>query len=97
MHVSEKREHMNKQYRAGENMEDKRINQPAEEKRTFETSIEELEGIVQKLETGNIPLEDMVALYERGAHLGKQCMAMLDEYQGRLETLDREATREDGV
>lgn len=68
--------------------------QAAEEKKTFEASMEELEGIVQKLESGNIPLEDMVALYERGAHLGKHCMAMLDEYQGRLETLDREATRE---
>ncbi len=68
--------------------------QAAEEKKTFEASMEELEGIVQKLESGNIPLEDMVALYERGAHLGKRCMAMLDEYQGRLETLDREATRE---
>ena len=56
--------------------------------------MEELEGIVQKLESGNIPLEDMVALYERGALLGKRCMAMLDDYQGRIETLDREATRE---
>jgi exodeoxyribonuclease VII small subunit len=48
----------------------------------------------RSLNSGNISLEDMVALYERGAHLGKRCMAMLDEYQGRLEMLDREATRE---
>lgn len=80
-------------------MDDKKANvgQANEEKMTFEASIEELEGIVQKLESGNIPLEDMVALYERGAHLGKRCMTMLDEYQGRLETLDRETTRGDDV
>lgn len=56
---------------------------------SFEASMEELEHIVQKLESGNIPLEEMVSLYERGAALGKHCMAMLDAYQGRLETLDR--------
>ncbi len=56
---------------------------------SFEASMEELEHIVQKLESGNIPLEEMVSLYERGAALGKHCMAMLDSYQGRLETLDR--------
>lgn len=71
-----------------------RDKKPAEENKTFEASMEELEGIVQKLESGNIPLEDMVALYERGALLGKRCMTMLDDYQGRIETLDREATRE---
>lgn len=56
---------------------------------SFEASMEELERIVQKLENGNIPLEEMVSLYERGAVLGKHCMAMLDAYKGRLETLDR--------
>lgn len=68
-----------------------------EEKKTFEASMEELEGIVQKLETGNIPLNEMVALYERGAALGKHCMAMLDEYQGRLETLERGVNPEENA
>ena len=68
-----------------------------EEKKTFEASMEELEGIVQKLETGNIPLNEMVALYERGAALGKHCMAMLDEYQGRLEALERGVNPEENA
>lgn len=57
---------------------------------SFEAMMGELEGIVQKLEGGNIPLEEMVALYERGADLGKRCMALLDSYQGRIDTLTRQ-------
>lgn len=68
-----------------------------EEKKTFEASMEELESIVQKLESGNIPLNEMVSLYERGAALGKHCMAMLDEYQSRLETLERGVNPEENA
>jgi len=60
----------------------------------FEALMAELEGIVQKLEGGNIPLEEMVALYERGAYLGKRCMELLDSYQGRLDTLTRDRQEE---
>lgn len=55
----------------------------------FETLMEELEAIVQKLESGNSPLEEMVGLYERGAGLGKRCMEILEAYEGRLETLTK--------
>lgn len=53
----------------------------------FEALMEELESIVQKLESGNSPLEEMVSLYERGAALGKRCMELLEAYEGRLVTL----------
>ncbi|MDL2258544.1 exodeoxyribonuclease VII small subunit [Eubacteriales bacterium OttesenSCG-928-K08] len=59
------------------------------EKPTFEQNMEELESIIKKLEEGNSPLEDMVALYERGAKLGEECTHMLDDYQGRIETLQK--------
>ena len=55
----------------------------------FEALMEELETIVQKLESGNSPLEEMVSLYERGAELGKRCMELLEAYEGRLVTLAR--------
>lgn len=53
----------------------------------FEKSLEELESIIKSLEEGNIPLSEMVALYEKGAALGKQCMAQLDSYEQKLTTL----------
>ncbi|HWR23027.1 MAG TPA: exodeoxyribonuclease VII small subunit [Feifaniaceae bacterium] len=60
----------------------------------FEALMEELESIVQKLEGGNSPLEEMVALYERGAALGKRCMELLDSYEGRLTTINRPEDQE---
>lgn len=59
-----------------------------QKKPTYEQLMEELEGIVAKLEEGNIPLADMVALYERGATIGKECMKMLEDYEGKLTVLD---------
>lgn len=52
---------------------------------TFEKKQKELEEIVQKLETGNVPLEEMVALYEKGAALYRECVEILDRYEKRLE------------
>ena len=52
---------------------------------TFEKKQQELEEIVQKLETGNVPLEEMVSLYEKGAALYRECVETLDRYEKRLE------------
>lgn len=60
------------------------------ENTTFEANMEELEGIVRALEEGNIPLEEMVRLYEKGASLGKECLSMLESYEGRIMTLARQ-------
>lgn len=51
---------------------------------TFEATMEELDGIVRALEEGNIPLADMVELYEKGTLLGKECLKMLENYEGRV-------------
>ncbi len=61
----------------------------AEEKLTFEQSMEKLEKIVEKLESGSIPLADMVALYEEGAVAFKECSDMLDGYEARLSLLEK--------
>ncbi|MDR1619229.1 MAG: exodeoxyribonuclease VII small subunit [Clostridiales bacterium] len=51
---------------------------------TFEKSLAGLEAVVKKLEDGNIPLDQMVSLYEEGSKLGRQCIEMLESYEGKL-------------
>ena len=53
----------------------------------FEGAIAELESIVKKLEEGDIPLEQSLALYERGVQLSRFCHARLEEAERRIEVL----------
>jgi len=54
----------------------------------FEAAIAELEGIVKKLEEGDLPLEQSLQLYERGVHLSRYCHARLEETEHRIEILN---------
>lgn len=54
----------------------------------FETAIAELEGIVKRLEEGDLPLEQSLELYERGVQLSRFCHARLEEAERRVEMLD---------
>jgi exodeoxyribonuclease VII small subunit len=54
----------------------------------FEAAIGELEGIVKKLEEGDLPLEKSLELYERGVQLSRFCHARLEEAERRIEVLD---------
>jgi len=64
----------------------------------FETLLKELTQTVERLERGNLPLEESIALYARGAGLLKAARGVLDGAQARLEVLmatpDGLATRE---
>ena len=51
---------------------------------TYEQKQQELEAIVAKLESGNVPLDEMIALYEQGEALYRACAAALDAYEKRL-------------
>ena len=53
----------------------------------FEAAIAELEGIVKKLEEGDLPLEQSLALYERGVQLSRFCHKRLEEAERRIEIL----------
>ncbi len=53
----------------------------------FEAAIAELESIVRKLEEGDLPLEQSLALYERGVTLSRFCHARLEEAERRIEIL----------
>ena len=53
----------------------------------FEKALAELEAIVQKLESGNAPLEESIALYERGAALKAHCETTLKSAQEKIEKI----------
>jgi exodeoxyribonuclease VII small subunit len=53
----------------------------------FETAIAELESVVKKLEEGDLPLEQSLALYERGVQLSRFCHTRLEEAERRIEIL----------
>jgi exodeoxyribonuclease VII small subunit len=59
-------------------------------KLTFEKAIDELESIVKRLEGGQVPLEESVAIYERGQALKSRCDELLKQAEARVEkiTLD---------
>jgi exodeoxyribonuclease VII small subunit len=57
---------------------------------SFEKAIEELDSIVKRLEEGKVPLEESVAIYERGEALKRRCEELLRQAEARVEkiTLD---------
>ena len=54
---------------------------------SFENSLERLENIVEQMEAGNLGLEDMVARFEEGQKLIRQCSKKLTEVERRIEKL----------
>ncbi len=53
----------------------------------FEAALKQLEEIVTKLERGDVPLEESIAIYERGEALKKRCEALLAEAEERVERI----------
>jgi len=54
---------------------------------SFEDALSRLEGIVSRLESGQAPLEESIALYEEGARLKSHCEARLKAAQLRVEKI----------
>jgi exodeoxyribonuclease VII small subunit len=61
---------------------------------TFEAALAELESIVGKLESGQAPLAESIAIYERGEALKAHCERLLKSAEARIEkiTLSRDGT-----
>lgn len=55
--------------------------------KSFEDLYRELEETVRKLETGDLPLADSLALFERSTRLAEQCNALLDGAELRVRQL----------
>ena len=57
----------------------------------FEQALRELETVVRKLESGDVPLDESIDLYERGEDLRKACQKRLDAAQARIEKIVADA------
>ncbi|MGH3009220.1 MAG: exodeoxyribonuclease VII small subunit [Gaiellaceae bacterium] len=68
------------------------MNEPAQP--TFEQAQTELEQIVERLERGQVPLDEALALWERGEQLYAVCRAKLDAAEGKVEELARRAEQQ---
>jgi exodeoxyribonuclease VII small subunit len=66
----------------------------ADENPTFEAALQKLDEIVQKLEKGELALEQSLVLYEEGVRLSRLCHAKLEEAEGKIELLLKDARGE---
>ena len=53
----------------------------------FEKALAELEGLVERLERGNVPLDEALRTFERGVALTRHCQACLQAAQQKVEIL----------
>lgn len=58
----------------------------------FERAMDELESIVKRLEEGKVPLEESVAIYERGESLKQRCEELLRQAEARVEKITLDAS-----
>jgi exodeoxyribonuclease VII small subunit len=65
-----------------------------EAKLSFENALEKLETIVESMETGEVPLADLLAKFEEGNKLLKHCESRLKDAELKIEQLKKER---DGV
>ena len=65
----------------------------AEQNPTFESALAELESIVTRMEGGQLPLEQSLAAYKRGAELLKFCQAQLADAQQQVKVLEAGALK----
>lgn len=62
-------------------------NLPEVDALSFETALKQLEEIVNKLERGDVPLEESIAIYERGEALKRRCETLLAQAEERVERI----------
>jgi exodeoxyribonuclease VII small subunit len=62
---------------------------PAAAPVSFESALEELEQLVARLESGDMPLDQLLTGYQRGAELLKLCRDRLEAVEGQIKVLDQ--------
>ncbi|WP_408597501.1 exodeoxyribonuclease VII small subunit [Limnohabitans sp.] len=55
---------------------------------SYEAALQELEGLVQQMESGQLPLDQLLSGYQRGAELLAYCRAQLDAVEQQIKVLD---------
>ena len=59
----------------------------AEQKRSFEQAASRLDEIVRRMEQGDVPLEESMALFEEGTALMRQCTTLLNQAEQKVRKL----------
>jgi exodeoxyribonuclease VII small subunit len=59
----------------------------------FEAGLQELENIVREMESGDLPLERALELFEKGMKLSEACRKQLEEAETRVELLVRKGDK----
>lgn len=65
-----------------------------EKKLTFEVAMKELEVIIQKLDAGDVALEESILLYTRGMELSKYCREELDAVDKKISMISKDHNNE---
>jgi len=55
--------------------------------KSFEKSVQELDAIVNKMESGDLSLDESLKLFEKGVKLTRQCQQNLSEAEAKIEKL----------
>lgn len=61
----------------------------AKKELSFEEAMQQLEEIVRRLEKGDVPLEESLALFEKGSGLISRCSKLLDEAEQKVVRLKK--------
>ena len=61
--------------------------EPQGKPESFESALQQLEGIVKELESGDLPLEKSLELFEKGMELSESCRKQLTAAETRVEML----------
>ena len=59
----------------------------------FEKRLTDLEAVVERLERGDLPLEESVRLFEEGMKLSESCKKELDAAEGRIQVLMQQGSK----
>ncbi|MCD6233457.1 MAG: exodeoxyribonuclease VII small subunit [Candidatus Neomarinimicrobiota bacterium] len=65
-----------------------------EKKESFEASLAKLEAILKRLETEDVPLEEMLTLYEEGVSLSQTCRKVLEDARKKLQVISEQMSEE---
>ncbi len=68
-----------------------------DKKPDFESALSELEGLVSRLESGDLSLDQSLACFKRGVELTRYCQSVLDEAQKTVELLVTNADGQAGI
>jgi exodeoxyribonuclease VII small subunit len=65
------------------------MSETPESARSFESALEELESLVSRMESGELPLKESLAAYKGGAELLAYCQAALKDAEQQVQVLEK--------